>query len=56
MVSLCAQRFSQSNLVQQTVFDLIAGELLAMLPATPSMPATPSKGTPDPSVHIGQHG
>lgn len=44
------QRFSQSNLVRQTAFELIAGELLSMMPATPGM------GTPDDSVHKGQNG
>ena len=41
------QRFSQSNVVHQTVFEMIAAEILAMVPQTPGM------GTPESSVHKG---
>ena len=41
------QRFSQSNVVHQTVFEMIAAEILAMVPQTPGL------GTPDSSVHKG---
>ena len=46
-VQSCMQRFSQSNMVHQTVFEMIAAEILTMIPQTPGM------GTPDGSVHKG---